>query len=62
MNRSNTMLLKIIDKLFFVFFIIFLLSLTNSIFINQLGKYDEMIADFNGLTGNFMKCNSGNKE
>lgn len=30
---------KIIDRLIFVFIIIFLLSLTNSIFVNQLGYY-----------------------
>ncbi len=34
---------KIIDKLIFVFIIIFLLSLTNSIFANQLGYYLALI-------------------
>jgi O-antigen ligase len=38
-NRS----ISIIDKLIFLFFIIFLLSLTNSIFINQVGYYGSLL-------------------
>ena len=40
---EETRAVKIIDKLIFVFIIIFLLSLTNSIFANQIGYYFALI-------------------
>ena len=42
MKNSDTTI-KIIDKFIFIFFIIFLLSLTNSIFINQVGYFGALI-------------------
>lgn len=41
--NEETKAVKIIDKLIFFFIIIFLLSLTNSIFVNQIGYYFALI-------------------
>jgi hypothetical protein len=43
MMEGNSRSVKIIDKIIFIFFILFLLSLTNSIFINQLGYYGALV-------------------
>ncbi|MCH7828226.1 MAG: O-antigen ligase family protein, partial [Bacteroidetes bacterium] len=40
---EKTKVVKIVDKLIFVFIIIFLLSLTNSIFVNQIGYYIALL-------------------
>lgn len=41
--KNSISTIKIIDRLIFVFFIFFLLSLTNSIFINQIGYFGALI-------------------
>lgn len=41
--NPNLRSLKIIDRLIFIFFIVFLLSLTNSIFVNQVGYFGSLI-------------------
>jgi hypothetical protein len=43
MMDDNSGTIKVIDKLIFIFFILFLLSLTNSIFVNQLGYYGALV-------------------
>ncbi len=43
MSDSKTRNLKIIDSAIFVFIVIFLLSISNSIFVNQLGYYGALI-------------------
>ncbi len=43
MNESKSTIVSIIDKAILVFIIIFLLSLSNSIFINQLGYYSALL-------------------
>ncbi len=43
MIRNNEQLLKIINKLIVVFLIIFLLSISNSIFVNQIGYYGVLL-------------------
>lgn len=40
---ENNRTISVINKLIFLFFIIFLLSLTNSIFINQVGYYGSLL-------------------
>lgn len=42
LNQNNRMI-SIIDKLIYFFSIVFLLSLTNSIFVNQIGYYFSLI-------------------
>lgn len=41
--KNSISTIKLVDKLIFIFFIIFLLSLTNSIFINQIGYFGALI-------------------
>lgn len=43
MIRNNERLVKIINKLIIVFLIIFLLSISNSIFVNQVGYYGVLL-------------------
>lgn len=43
MSDRKTRILKIIDSAIFVFITIFLLSISNSIFVNQLGYYGALI-------------------
>ena len=43
MSDKKSNILKIIDSAIFIFIIIFLLSLSNSIFVNQLGYYGALI-------------------
>ncbi|MBE0539244.1 MAG: O-antigen ligase family protein [Ignavibacterium sp.] len=43
MSDKKESILKIIDSAIFVFIVIFLLSLSNSIFVNQLGYYGALI-------------------
>ena len=43
MPENNSSTVKIIDKAIFVFIIIFLLSISNSIFVNQIGYYGALI-------------------
>jgi O-antigen ligase len=43
MSDSRTRILKIIDSAIFVFIIMFLLSISNSIFVNQVGYYGALI-------------------
>lgn len=43
MSDRKLSLLKIIDSAIFIFIVIFLLSLSNSIFVNQLGYYGALI-------------------
>ena len=40
---EKTKVVKIVDRVIFVFIIIFLLSLTNSIFVNQIGYYIALL-------------------
>lgn len=43
MEENNKRILKIIDYTIIVFFVVFLLSLTDSIFINQVGYYGALL-------------------
>jgi len=43
MSNIKSFILKYIDQAIFYFFVIFLLSLSNSIFVNQLGYYGALI-------------------
>lgn len=43
MNNSKTTIINVIDKAIVVFIVIFLLSLSNSIFVNQLGYYGALL-------------------
>lgn len=43
MNSNNEKKIKIIDKLIFGFVVLFLLSLNNSIFVNQIGYYGALL-------------------
>jgi hypothetical protein len=43
MSENNKRILKILDKTIIIFFIVFLLSLTDSIFINQIGYYGALL-------------------
>lgn len=43
MSEKKYSLIKIIDKAIYVFIIIFLLSISNSIFVNQIGYYGALI-------------------
>ncbi len=41
-EKKNT-ILKFIDSAIFIFIVIFLLSLSNSIFVNQVGYYGALL-------------------
>lgn len=43
MNSSSSKSLRMVDYLIFIFFLLFLLSLTNSIFVNQVGYFGSLI-------------------
>lgn len=43
MTNQNNKIISVIDKLIYFFTIVFLLSLTNSIFVNQIGYYFSLI-------------------
>ena len=43
MPKQNTKILSVIDKLIYFFSVLFLLSITNSIFVNQIGYYMTLI-------------------
>ncbi len=43
MNSSKSRSLRIIDNLIFIFFLLFLVSLTNSIFVNQVGYFGSLL-------------------
>ena len=43
MPEKNASTIKILDSAIFVFIIIFLLSVSNSIFVNQIGYYGALV-------------------
>jgi len=43
MDNTKSGIIKVIDKAIFVFVVIFLVSLTNSIFVNQLGYFGALL-------------------
>ena len=43
MSENNSQTIKILDSAIFVFIIIFLLSISNSIFVNQIGYYGALV-------------------